>query len=253
MTVSSAAPGPRPQHRRRWADIQREQQRRWFYRLLDRSFGFRLLLAAGAAVALLMATNRWEQCRQAHFRAGCLQRDAGGIISVSNVESLSIVTAAFLYVLEGRKRRQRENQEALEAILTFQQAGATVSFARNAALELLSERGLWLDGLDISRADLDGLTARGARWRGTNLGQASLREACFEDADLSGSDLRDADLSRARLVHCDLRGCDLRGANLSHTELRGADLRGANTGGVRLAGTQLEGAALEGTSLAKGT
>ena len=46
-----------------------------------------------------------------------MQNDAGGILNVGNVESLSIATAACLYLLEGRKRRQRENMEAMKVIL----------------------------------------------------------------------------------------------------------------------------------------
>jgi hypothetical protein len=248
---NSASPGPRPQPRRRWAQIHREQQRQPFYRLLDRSFGFRLLLAAGSAFALLVGVNRWEHCRQHNFNAGCLQRDGGGIISVGNVESLSIVTAAFLFLLESRKRRQRENVEAMEVILACQQAGARVSFARNSALELLSDSGLWLDGLDLSRSQLDELNASGGHWREVNLSHSSLRHARFEDADLRGSDLSDADLSHANFRHADLTGANLRGANLSHTDLRGADLSGACTDAVQLTGTQLEGAALGGTTLAE--
>lgn len=95
-----------------------------FHQLLQRSFGFRLLLAAGAAFLLLAVVNRWENCRTNRFAAGCLVADAGGIVSVGNVESLSIVTAAFLFVLEAGKRRQRDNIEAFEVILTCQQACA---------------------------------------------------------------------------------------------------------------------------------
>jgi len=120
-----------------------------------------------------MATNRWEDCRLSDFESGCLQSDAGGILNVGNVESLSIATAACLYLLEGRKRRQKENLEALEVILAFQQAGAKLSFSRNSALELLSEGGLWLDGLDLSGTILDELNACGARWREVNLNKAS--------------------------------------------------------------------------------
>ena len=250
MNTRNFNPGPRPQRAKRWAQIQREQRRKPFYRLLDRSLGFRLLLAAASAFALLISANRWEHCRLSNFEAGCLQNDAGGIINVGNVESLSIATAACLYLLEGRKRRQRENLEAIEVILAFQQAGAKLSFARNSALELLSEGGLWLDGLDLSGTNLDELNACGARWREVNLNQVSLRNAHFEDADLGGCDLSGADLSHGHFRHADLRGANLTGADLSHADLRGADLRGASTDGVQITGTQLEGAALSGTSLA---
>ena len=148
-----------------------------FHQLLQRSFGFRLLLAAGAAVLLLAVVNRWENCRSNRFAAGCLVADAGGIVSVGNVESLSIVTAAFLFVLEAGKRRQQDNIEAMEVILTCQQAGAKMSFARNSALEMLTASGLWLDGLDLSHAQLDEVQAPHGHWREVNLHRASLRGA----------------------------------------------------------------------------
>ena len=251
MNTRSFTPGPRPQRGKRWAQIQREQRQNWFYRLLDRSLAFRLLLAATSALLLLMGTNRWDHCRDQGFGSDCLQRDAGGIISVGNLEALSIATAAFLYLLEGRQRRQQQNVDALKLILTFQQAGAKLSYARNEALEQLSEAGLWLDGLDLNGANLDQLSACGGRWRQVNLSQASLQNAQFEDADLGGCDLREADLSHGHFRHADLRGANLSGANLSHADLRGADLRGAITEGVQTDGTDLQGAALVGTSLAE--
>jgi hypothetical protein len=250
MNTRSFKPGPRPQRGKRWTQIQREQRQHWVYRLVDRSFAFRLILAASSALVLLMATNRWDHCREYGFGSGCLQRDAGGIISVGNLEALSLATAAFLYLLEGRQRRQQQNVDALKLILTFQQANAKLSYIRNDALEQLSEAGLWLDGLDLSCANLDELSASGARWRQVNLRQSSLRNANFEDADLAGCDLREADLSHGHFRHADLRGANLSGANLSHADFRGADLRGALTDGAQADGTDLRGAALVGTSLA---
>jgi uncharacterized protein YjbI with pentapeptide repeats len=169
---------------------------------------------------------------------------------VGNLEALSVATAAFLYLLEGRQRRLQQNVDAFKLILTFQQSGAKLSYARNDALEQLNEAGLWLDGLDLSQANLDELNASGGRWRRVNLHRASLRNAHFEDADLGGCDLRYADLSHGNFRHADLRGANLTGANLSHADLRGADLTGALTDGAQTDGTALQGAALTGTSLA---
>jgi len=241
--------GPRSQRSKRWAQIQRERRQNWFYRLVDRSFAFRVSLAASSALLLLMVTNRWAHCRELGFGTGCLQRDAGGIISVGNLEALSVATAAFLYLLEGRQRRQQQNVDAFKLILTFQQSGAKLSFARNEALEQLSDAGLWLDGLDLSGANLDGLSADGGRWRGVNLRQASLRQAHFEDADLGGCDLREADLSQGNFRHADLRGADLSGAHLSGADLSHADLRGANLQGADLTGARTDGAQTDGTAL----
>lgn len=220
---------------------------RWWF---EHHFALRLLLALVAAGSLLGVVDRWENCREHQFQRGCLTRNADGVISIGNVESLSIVTAAFLYLFEGSQRRQRENLAAMEVILSCQQAGARLSHARNDALETLSRRGIWLDGLDLSRAQLDDLTAPHARWRDVRLHQASLQRACLHDIDLQNADLSGADLRQARLEHADLRGAVLSGCDLRGADLRGADLRGAITAGAELQEALLEGADLSGTALA---
>ncbi len=227
------ASDPLPQ-RPSWVERQRQRRRSSLLRLLDQSFGLRLLLAAAAAIAALVAVNRFEQCRDQRFAQGCIWQDAGGVVNVSNLEAFSIVTAAFLYILEGGKRRQREHLEAHEVILTCQQAGVRFAPARNDALELLSRAGLDLNAWDLSGIDLDQIRIPGACWHGVNLSGSTLRGADLRHVDLGQADLRRADLSRA-----DLRGADLRGADLSGADLSGADLRGA----------LLEGAALQGAVL----
>lgn len=246
--ATSRGAGPRPRGRLPWA-VRHGRRRglRWWF---AHHFQLRLLLALVAAGALLGLVDRWENCRDDHFQHGCLMRNGGGVISISNVESLSIVTAAFLYLFEGTQRRQRENLEAMEVILACQQAGARLSHARNDALETLSSRGIWLDGLDLSQAQLDDLVAPYARWRGMNLKGASLQRACLHDTDLQAADLSGADLRQARLEHADLRKAILRGCDLRGADLRGADLRGAVTTGARSEGARLEGANLEGSELA---
>lgn len=239
--------GPRPRRGLPWP--RNGERRRGLGWLIDHSFPLRLLLALLAAGALLGLVDRWENCRRQDFAHGCLQRDAGGIVTVGNVESLSIVTAALLYLLEGGQRRRRENLEAMGVIMDCQQAGARLSYARNDAVEKLSARGIWLDGLDLSQAHLEQLRAPHGRWRAVNLQQACLRGACLHDSDLQGADLSGADLRQARLAHADLQGADLRGADLRQADLSGADLRHARLQGARLEDTRLEGADLEGAEL----
>jgi hypothetical protein len=216
--------GPRPRRRPSWAERQRKRRQNHFCRLLDRSFGFRLLIAVSAAGLLLGAVNRWENCRHNGFEAGCFLADPGGVVNIGNVEALSIVSAAFLYLLETGQRRRHSHLEAMEVIQACNQMDARFSHARNEALELLSESGLWLDGLDLNEAQLDEIQAPHARWRGVNLQGADLRNACLHDADLRGSNLRNADLSGADLRYCDLSDADLSGANLNGTMLEGANL-----------------------------
>ena len=231
--TTASAPGPRPRGQLSWAEREKRRRQQPLQRLLDSSFACRLSLAVCLAAALLGAVNRWEHCRHGSFRQGCLVADAGGVVNVGNVEALSIVSAAFLYVLEGGKRRRRENVEAMEVIQACQQAGAQLSLARNEAIELLSQSGLWLDGLNLSHCQLQGIQAPHARWRNMDLQQANLQQACLHDADLQGSDLRIADLRGADLRHADLRGCDLRGCDLRGAQLDGADLREAQREGAR--------------------
>ena len=212
------------QPRSRWLDRRRRLLRLAPVRWLEQVFALRLLLALALGIAALVVVNRWEHCRNHNLSAACLTSDAGGVVTVGNLEALSIVTASMLYVLEGGRRRQREHVEAMELILTCQQAGVRVSHARDQALEQLAHAGLWLDGLDLRGAVLDELRLPGARWRGAQLAGASLR-------------------------HADLRGCDLQDADLSAADLTGADLRDANLGGANLQGALLEGAYLHGVGI----
>lgn len=234
--------GPRPRRRPSWADRERERHQQRWHRLLDAAFSLRVVVAVSAAALLLGAVDRWENCRLHRFQPGCLTTDTGGIISVGHVESLSIISAAFLYLLEGNKRRRREHHDAMELILSSQQAGLRLSYARNEALEQLSAAGLWLDGLDLSEAQLEDLRAPHARWRRMILQRADLRGACLHDADLQGSDLREADLRGADLRHADLREVRLHGARLQGADLRRADLLGAEFEVDALSGCRLDGA-----------
>ena len=233
---SSSTPPRRPS----WVERQRHRRQSALLRLLDHSLGLRLLLAAAAACLALAAVNRWEQCRDQGFARGCVWRDAGGVVTVDNLEAFSILTAGILFILEGGKRRQREHHEAMEVILACQQAGVRFALARNDALELLSRAGLALDHWDLSGIDLDQLRIAGARWHGVNLSGSSLRRADLRRADLSEANLRAVDLSNADLRGADLRKADLRDAVLSRADLRGALLEGATLDGAALSGSLLD-------------
>jgi uncharacterized protein YjbI with pentapeptide repeats len=174
-----------------------------------------------------LVVNSYATCRNQNWSEGCLFRDAEALISVGNVESLSIVTAAFLYLLEGHKRRQRENLEAYELLQTCNASGARWLIGRIHALESLSSAGLSLAGQQLAGFDLHNLQAPHGDWQEVNLENSVLR-----GANLTGTDLRGANL----------RGCDLRGANLRDAILEGADLTGAQLEGADLSGTLLDAA-----------
>jgi hypothetical protein len=239
MDPNTSSPSP---HRPTWVERQRRRRQSALLRALDHSFGLRLLVAAAAATLALGGVNRWEQCRDEAFARGCVWRDAGGVVNVSNLEAFSIVTAGFLFILEGGKRRQREHHEAMDLILACQQAGVRFAPARNDALELVSSAGLALDHWDLSGIDLDQIRIAGARWHGVNLSGSTLRHADLRRADLGEANLRAADLSNADLRGADLRAADLRDADLSHADLRGAQLEGAALDGAVLSGSQLDAA-----------
>jgi len=197
----------KPAPREPWTERRRRRLRSPLLRKLDRSFRLRLLLALLAAIVALALVNRWEQCRDLKMARGCVWHDAGGVVNVDNLEALSIVTAAILFVLEGGKRRQREHVEAMELVYSCQEHRIRLSHARNEALEQLCEAGIELHGLDLSGADLSEIRLPAAR--------------------LQGVKLVGTDLSRA-----DLRGADLRGADLSGALLDGALPKGLEPGGA---------------------
>jgi hypothetical protein len=222
-----------------WYERQKKRKSSPFFRLLKHSSGFRLLLSAAIAFILLATVNRFENCHSQKFSEDCLSTDFWSIISVGNVESFSIVTAALLYILEGGRRKQQEHREASETILRAQETGAVRSLGRIEAIETLSEAGLWLDGIDLHGANLEQLEVPYARLRGVN----------FANTVLTGADLRYSDLTQANFTHADLSGANLTGANLTDADLSGANLTGANLTDADLSGANLTGANLTDANL----
>ena len=210
----------KPAPREPWTERRRRRLRSPLLRKLDRSFRLRLLLALLAAIVALALVNRWEQCRDLKMARGCVWHDAGGVVNVDNLEALSIVTAAILFVLEGGKRRQREHVEAMELVYSCQEHRIRLSHARNEALEQLCEAGIELHGLDLSGADLSEIRLPAARLQGVKLVGTDLSRA-----DLRGADLRGADLSGALLEGALLDGALLDGALPKGLEPGGAERR----------------------------
>ena len=218
-----------------WVDRQQRRHDSRFFRLLDGSFLFRLALAGAAAMALLMVVNSYATCRNNRWVKGCLWRDTEALISVGNVESLSIVTAAFLYVLEAQKRRQRDNIEAYELLMNCNASGVKWLVGRITALEILNNAGLPIDGQQLAGFDLRNLQAANGHWHNVNLEGSVLRGANLAGTDLSGANLRGADL----------RDADLRGAILVGADLEGALLEGAQLDGAELDDAQADRASLD--------
>ena len=89
----------------------------------------------------------------------------------------------------------------------------------------------------------------GARYPGSNLSGAVMKNMKLSRAVLSEANLAHADLAYAILSVADLHQADLRGARLIGASLRGADLRGAQLQGADLSYANLSGAHLEDANL----
>ncbi len=87
---------------------------------------------------------------------------------------------------------------------------------------------IWLEGAELSGANLQGAglnyaDLKNANLWGTHLESAKLSNAHLEDAKLSNAHLEDAVLARAHLENTDFIGAHLEGANFSHVHLEGAN------------------------------
>jgi uncharacterized protein YjbI with pentapeptide repeats len=102
----------------------------------------------------------------------------------------------------------------------------------------------YLNGADLTQANL-----YEANLIGADLTQANLDGADLIKASLSGAFLAGADLTNASLGWADLSGTDLSGTNLSRTDLSGANLDGANLSSTDLSGAGLGETVLGDTNL----
>ncbi len=223
-----------------WFSRQQRRRSSPFWLLVDRSFGFRVLIAAGLSFLLLSVVNRFDNCHGSEAVENCLTSNYLDVISVGNVESFSIVTAAITYMLEAGRRKEREHQEQLGLLLTLREAGVAVSLGRIRAIEDLVADGVWQDNFDLQGTYLVGVRIPYSRWRGGNFAQAVLRRADLRGADLRGAVFTGADLGQANLAGSDLTEADFSGASLADADLTGAILSGANFEGADLRGTGLE-------------
>jgi uncharacterized protein YjbI with pentapeptide repeats len=207
-----------------WFEKQKLRKKNPFFRLLNRSFSFRLLIASAISLGILGAVHRFEVCHAKNYTSDCLAANLGDIISVGNVESFSIVAAAWLYILEGSKRKQQKNLDALDSLSNQQAAGIVYSLARIEALEMVNETGVYLDNLNLQGANLEGIELSYARLQKANLSNTILLAADLRYADLKGANLSQADLTKAKLIGANLTEVNLSGANLTETDLTDANL-----------------------------
>lgn len=210
-----------------WLTRQQLRRESPFFLLLDRSFRFRLLMAATLSFVLLSLVNRFDNCHGAEPSENCLTSNFVDVISIDNVESFSIVTAGLVYILEAGRRKEREHHEQLSLLLAQQEAGIRFSLARIRALEDLCSDGVWQDGFDLQATNLEGIKIPFSRWRGGNFSKTVLRKANLQGSDLQGANFTEADLSEANLAGADLSQANFTRAILTKADLRGAILTGA--------------------------
>lgn len=223
-----------------WYERQKKRKSSPFFRLLQRSFRFRLLLAAVISLSMLIAINRFETCHGKKDVYDCIFADFWAIISVGNVESFSIVTAALLYILESGRRKQKEHEEAAEIIRNNNATKVVHSIARIQAMELLNRAGFAVDEQDFERANLEQLEMPFGRIRRSNLANTVLIKADFRHANLTGTNLAHANLTEANLSNANLTDVDLTGANLTDANLKGANLTRTNFNEANLTRTQFD-------------
>ena len=105
-------------------------------------------------------------------------------------------------------------------------------------------QGSWLNGAELSRADLRWADLTRAHLQGANFSEARLHQAFLFNAQMPG-----AYLVRAHLYGTCFYSVQLQGANLGRARLYGSDFLEAQLQGVNLASAQLQGAILGGAQL----
>lgn len=156
-----------------------------------------------------------------------------------NAESIAIISAGFIFILEISERQKRDQYEAWQVINSaISQSG---SGGRIQALEDLNRDGVALEGVSAPGADLSGI----------NLVNANLARADFARTQLDKANLRGANLKGANLEGANLEGANLEGANLEGANLGGANLYIANLQGACFVNATLQAAYLVGTNLQK--
>ena len=87
--------------------------------------------------------------------------------------------------------------------------------------------GINLSKSSVSEIFMEGSNLSGANLRGTQLGQTCLRDTNLRGADLTSADLRHANLDGADLTSANLTGACLQGATMRRVNLTNANLTGA--------------------------
>ncbi len=121
--------------------------------------------------------------------------------------------------------------------------GANLSNANLRSAKLSEGR---LEGATLKGAHLEGAELWQARLDGADLRKAHIKGACLEEAHLEQADLALAGLEDVSLDQAHLEGANLRRASLERADLSDANLAGAGLTEAHLAGANLMGAHMKG-------
>lgn len=149
------------------------------------------------------------------------------LLLFDNSESIAIVTAAIVYLLEVPERRRQDRSEAWRAISLAK--GAVGNRDRIDALERLNKDGVSLERIDLSEADLSGTDMTSA-----NMESATLERAILNNANFTRANLRYANLNGVKASQAIFDDAHLLLAVLQNAQLFQAQFEGANLGGARL-------------------
>ena len=127
-------------------------------------------------------------------------------------------------------------------------------YAVHRLIRSYDSENVWLEGVDLSEANLDNANLCGvylnyAILNGADLASVHLEMSYLNDVDLADANLNYADLSSVQLKRTTLAGTDLYGANLCGADLREANLERADLIGTNLNGADLTEASLNGADL----
>ena len=155
------------------------------------------------------------------------------------IGTLSILVAVISYFMESGSRLKQKHYQAWQVINSAQSKGG--SGGRIDALQELHADKVPLVGVDVRDAFLQGINLSGADLSRANFHAADVRNANLAKANLAFSDLgsanfRKATLEGANLENANLEDSDLMGANLSHANLEGANLAKADLRDADLTG-----------------
>jgi hypothetical protein len=201
-------------------------------RIASAIFGTVLLIAIVLAIETFFGAEK--DCRLREAWLICQIRES---VVLNIVESVSILMAVLLFVLEAPDRNKKAHYDAWKVIDSAY--GLKSSYARIQALQDLNEDGVSLNRLNAPEADLKGIDLEtadlsNAYMSGCDLSQAKLEKANLSHAELVESNFSNSDLNCAKLTGANLSYAHFIDANLFNVDLVGASLIGANFVGANL-------------------